>query len=46
MLKSKIFLSLVGALMLAAFSACSSKMGELSSILLLHALKAAGEVFQ
>ena len=31
MLKSKIFLSLVGALMLAAFSACSSKMGELSS---------------
>ena len=31
MLRSKIFLSLVGALMLAAFSACSSKMGELSS---------------
>ena len=31
MLNSKIFLSLVGALMLAAFSACSSKMGELSS---------------
>ena len=31
MLRSKFFLSLVGALMLAAFSACSSKMGELSS---------------
>ena len=43
MLRSKFFLSLVGALMLAAFSACSSKMGELSSD---YFTEVPGEVFQ
>ena len=53
-MKRKIFLPLVGALMLGVLSACSSKMGALSSdyftvtpqVLEAHQRQVPGEVFQ